>query len=87
MAITNGTEKQIAFAIQIRAALLKRIVDTRLVPADKIDAFATHLDANSPADAAKWIETAKSINTTGQIVGDDGSLNCDPRKFLPAISK
>lgn len=85
--ITNGTEKQVAFALKIRAALIQRIAATGMIAAGKaIEDFVAGLDANTSADAKVWIDAAYEMTVSGTIIGDNGELAIDPRAFLRAVT-
>lgn len=82
---TSGTEKQIAFAGKIRAALIKRVVETKML---KVDAatFETLLAANVSRDAAKWIDEARRLDCYECLFMDNGWINIDPPAFLTRLA-
>lgn len=65
--ITNGTEKQNAYADAIRAAVFAGIVAR--VPAEKHEGFAAHFGGIMTTDAVRWIEAYK---TSGKVLGRPG---------------
>ena len=84
--ITNGTEKQIAWATEIRAAYLAGFLAK--VPADKQDDAIAATFAKMTTDASRWIETYKSL---GDVLGAPGktAFGFGPRtqQALVALTK
>lgn len=82
----TGTEKQVAFAAKIHAALIKGLVNTKMLAADKVAEFELMLDAKTSREASVWIDAAYKLAAGRDIISDNGNLGVDPRKFLAAIT-